>query len=268
MGQESGNVQAWASKFENLVGEVMSHVRFPMLSPRQVADLLRSPLITKFPGFFFEKMADAMTFHSRDRGDLIQHLMETPETRLLITPRLYTSETWGALLAIENYPSFPTFGVRTLVFSSPSSMSEAESETPMEWSVDLYPKGVRFKKLYLIALHGTVELPESTVQSVRLSVSSRTKQECRTLIGVLLYGVKDGIEYVRSVVQKNFVFSAEECILNIDSLVPYDDLNGQACSNRYYTISQSSSTPSTYLVGSRNDVFKIHIILLPISVKL
>jgi len=246
----------WSSCFERMVIEVMSHVRFPMLSPPQLAELVLSPLTRRFKNFFMEKMADAMTFHHPDRGEGIQRLVQTPEGRLQMTPRIYTTETWGSMLAIENYSSFPTYGVRTLLFSNPASLSKAESDPAMEWSVDLYPKGIWFQKWYLIAWHGTVELPESTIQSVRLAVSSRTNQECRTSIGILLYGLKDGIEYVQSVVQKHFVFSEGERILNIDALVPYDDLNG-------HPTRCISASPSKYLVGTRNDVFKIHVVLLP-----
>lgn len=254
---------SWLSRFKHMVCEVMSHVRFPMLSPRQLADLLLSPLIRRFQGFFFEKMADAMAFHSPDKGTRAPRLIQTSEGRLHTTPRLYTTETWGALLAIEDYNNFPTYAARTLLFSSPAGLSEAEAEPAMEWSVDLYPKGVWFKKLYLIAWHGTVELPESTIQSVRLSVSSRTNQECRTSVGILLYGVKDGIEYVRSVVQKTFVFSDDERVLNIDHVVPYDELNGSLTHQPFHRGVKTDHKSFTYLVGTRNDVFKMHVMLLP-----
>lgn len=47
-----------------LVVEVMSHVRFPMMSPRQLADLLLSPLTKTYKEFFVERMAIGMAFHS------------------------------------------------------------------------------------------------------------------------------------------------------------------------------------------------------------
>lgn len=49
---------------EQLVVEVMSHVRFPMMSPRQLADLLLSPLTKTYKEFFVERMAIGMAFHS------------------------------------------------------------------------------------------------------------------------------------------------------------------------------------------------------------
>lgn len=47
-----------------LLQDVMSHIRFPMMSPRQLAELLLSPLTTKYKEFFIERMAIGMAFHS------------------------------------------------------------------------------------------------------------------------------------------------------------------------------------------------------------
>jgi len=49
---------------EQLVVEVMSHVRFPMMSPRQLADLLLCPLTKTYKEFFVERMTIGMAFHS------------------------------------------------------------------------------------------------------------------------------------------------------------------------------------------------------------
>ncbi|GAB6029236.1 BTB POZ domain containing [Chamberlinius hualienensis] len=251
-GDRSSN---WSLCFASLVSEVMSHIRFPMLQPIQVAQLLLSPLVIRFNNFFFEKMADAMSFHTRANDDRMQRLKSTPNGRLSLTPRLYTVETWGAMLAIDDFFNFPTYGVRTLLFSSPASLA-TDREPTMDWSVDLFPKGVWFKKLYLISYYGMIELPENIIQTVRLSVSSRTNQKCRISIGILLYNIKDGVEYVRSVVHKNFHFTAEERVLNVDNLVPYNHLNDPSGYG-------PNGSASSYMAGSKMDSFKIHVILLP-----
>ncbi|KAG8233132.1 hypothetical protein J437_LFUL010362, partial [Ladona fulva] len=49
---------------EQLVTEVMSYIRFPMMSPRQLAELLLSPLTKAYKEFFVERMAIGMSFHS------------------------------------------------------------------------------------------------------------------------------------------------------------------------------------------------------------
>lgn len=58
---------------EQLVVEVMSHVRFPMMSPRQLADLLLSPLTKTYKEFFVERMAIGMAFHSGAIYDELTH---------------------------------------------------------------------------------------------------------------------------------------------------------------------------------------------------
>lgn len=46
------------------VHAVMRHIRFPMMTPRQLADLLLFPLIRQYKDFFVDRMAVGMSFHS------------------------------------------------------------------------------------------------------------------------------------------------------------------------------------------------------------
>lgn len=54
------------SYLEPLVYEVMAHVRFPMMSPRQLAELLVNPLTIKYKEFFIERMSIGMSFHNSE----------------------------------------------------------------------------------------------------------------------------------------------------------------------------------------------------------
>jgi BTB/POZ domain-containing protein 17 len=58
--------------FENTMANytrtAMLCVRFPMMSPRQLADLLLSPLVTKYKDFFLDRLALGMAFHSNDKA--------------------------------------------------------------------------------------------------------------------------------------------------------------------------------------------------------
>lgn len=64
------------------------------------------------------------------------------------------------------------------------------------------------------------------MQTVRLSVRCKSEDdtEVRVQIGVLLAGLADGVEHVRAVARRNYVFSDRDKILNIDDLIPYNDL--------------------------------------------
>lgn len=239
--------------FANLVTEVMSYVRFPMMCPRQLASLLVHTLTSRFKDFFVERMALAMTFHSNQNDERVFNFLQKEDGRLLFTPRLYTAEKWSASLNIENYPSLPTYGVRTLVFTTPASFAEYHSSHSFEWTVDIYPKGVWFKKFYLIVWQGTLEIPESVSKTVRLSLTQKDPEDiARVSVGILICGKQDGLEHVRRVVQKNFVFSDEERMLNINDLVPYEDLNDLRAGR------------SPYLIGPNSDCLKLHVVITPL----
>lgn len=239
--------------FASLVTEVMSFVRFPMMSPRQLASLLIHSLTSRFKDFFIEQMALAMAFHSNQNDVRVLSILQKDDGCLLFTPRLYTAEKWSASLCIENYPSLPTYGVRTLVFTTPASFAFLKSNHTFEWTVDIYPKGVWFKKFYLIVWQGTLEIPESVSKTVRLSLSQKYPDDiARVSVGILICGKQDGLEHVRRVVKKNFVFSDEERMLNINDLVPYEDLNDLRVGR------------SPYLIGPNSDCLKLHVVITPL----
>lgn len=76
------------------------------------------------------------------KWDRVGEVVESGDeaSRLLFTPRLYTTEQWSAGLTVDNLPDLPPFHTRTLVFSTPASASEQEGEAQLEWIVELYPK--------------------------------------------------------------------------------------------------------------------------------
>ncbi|KAF0294582.1 BTB/POZ domain-containing protein 17 [Amphibalanus amphitrite] len=79
-----------------LVEEVMLHVRFPMMTPRQLAELLLVPLTSRHKDFFVERMAMGMSFHS-GHWERVRELIRTGRPgRQLFTPRVYTDEQWSA----------------------------------------------------------------------------------------------------------------------------------------------------------------------------
>lgn len=61
--EEGLDAETVESYLESLVYEVMSHIRFPMMSPSQLADLLIHPLTQKYKEFFVERMGIGMAFH-------------------------------------------------------------------------------------------------------------------------------------------------------------------------------------------------------------
>lgn len=78
-------IEAQEDPNENLVRQVFSYVRFPMMTPRQLADLLLCSLTQRYKEFFVERMAIAMAFHS---GECTPNLTETLTPTFATIPNL------------------------------------------------------------------------------------------------------------------------------------------------------------------------------------
>lgn len=194
--------------------------------------------------------------------ELVREVLQTDEGRLLFTPRLYTADTWSTLLTVENFPLLPAYHTRTLVFSSRSSLAEHAGDHACEWVVDVYPKGVWFRKFYLIVWQGTVEIPESVLRTVRLSIMCRDPPPAghtRVKVGILIHGVQDGVEHIRTVIERNHHFGETDKVLNFDDLLSFDELNNPPGGTA------SGGTNSPYLVGHNRDILKLHIVIAPLS---
>ncbi|KAH7982174.1 hypothetical protein HPB52_003366 [Rhipicephalus sanguineus] len=242
-----GNEEA----FGQLVSQVMAHVRFPMLTLDELDGLLSHPLVVRFQSIFFDRLVIALDFQTRARTNGFWR--QWPE---LMVPRIYTSDTWSASLCIDNYPCRTRFGVHTLIFMTPGSLSGALADKLLEWTVDVYPKGVLFHRFLLIALRETLEGPESQTKTVRLSLtSSRFNEDTTVVVSILVSGMQDGVEHVRTVVQREHTFTQESRMLNLDDLVPYAELN------------DVPRGASPFLVGPHCDLFRLRISITPLCRK-
>lgn len=244
-------------RMDKLVESVMSYIRFPMMTPRELSDLLLSPLIKKYKEFFIDRMAIGMTFHS-GHEDRVQQICGTEEGRLLFSPRLYTSDSFSALLSIDNVSSLPSYHTSTFVFSSHISAAECESDKVNEWVVDIYPKGVWFRKCFLIVWQGTLEVPEEIMSTIRLSLTCRDLREkkLRVQIGLLLYGRQGDKDHIKNVVQVVHYFTPQNRVLNINDIIPFHELNPQAIGG--------DIACSHYLVGPNKDQLKMNIVITPL----
>ncbi|KAI5634239.1 BTB/POZ domain-containing protein [Phthorimaea operculella] len=163
--------------WDHLVVTVFSHVRFPMMCPNQLAKLLLCPLTQEHKDFFMERMAIAMSYQS-GQLERVASVQESEGGRLLFTPRLYTEDTWGSLATVDNFHSLPSYHTRTFIFSTRATIAAASAATPaLEWTLDLYPKGVWFQKSLMIVWGGTYDVPEVVLRTVRISITSQSVPE-------------------------------------------------------------------------------------------
>ena len=127
----------------------------------------------------------------------------------------------------------------------------------------MHPKGVWFRKFYLIIWQGTVEVPESVLSTVRVSVTCKDPpsdgEDLRVKVGILITGIQDGVEHVMNVIQRNHRFSENDKVLNLDDILAFDELN----ENLIDTKGEKNLSP--YLVGPNRDVLKIHVVIAPLS---
>lgn len=130
--------------------------------------------------------------------------------------------------------------------------------------IDLYPKGVWFRKFFLIVWQGTVEVPESVLRTVRVSVTCKDPpnkgEDLRVKVGILITGTQDGVEHVMAVFQRNHHFSLKDKVLNLDDILAFDELN-----DTLLNTSGKPRPPSPYLVGPNRDLLKLHIVIAPLS---
>lgn len=283
--------------WETLVAAVFSHVRFPMMCPNQLANLLLCPLTQEHKDFFMERMAIAMSYQS-GQYERVSEVQQTEAGRMLFTPRLYTEDTWGSVLAVDNFHSLPCYHTWTFIFSTRPSVSDVAPQDKLtEWTVDLYPKGVWFRKSLLIVWAGTYDVPEVVLRTVRISITCRNcptgtvneygeaeqpEPDVRVKIGILVWGVQKGVEHISSVIERVHRFSAQNRVLNIDGALDFDELNTplyrpapaspatpapppphhKLCSK----CSDTSENPEPlHLLGPNRDQLRIQVVIMPLT---
>ncbi|XP_018319328.1 BTB/POZ domain-containing protein 17 isoform X2 [Agrilus planipennis] len=237
----------------NLVESIMQSIRFTMMSPAELADLILLPLVKRYSSFFLDKMALGMAYHF---GTLKGDKEIDP---VQFTPRLYTCDRYSTILSIEKVRDLPSYHVSTFVFSTHMSTCESDSDKISEWTVDVYPKGVWFKKCLLIVWQGTLEVPEEIKPTVRLSLTCREpkKEDFKVRVGILLYGLQGGVQHVLQVVEKECYFNPTNKIMVVDDLLPFEELNPPTSKSHKYR--------SPYLIGSDQNELKINLIITPLS---
>jgi len=246
-----GGEENIAIHMERLTLACIEHVRFPMMSPSQLADLLLSPLIIHHMEPLVSRMAAAMAYH-RNAEDAVSNLLKYRNGDRLLTPRLYTEDKYCASLSVDYFPQLPVYHCRSLVFSSHESTADHSGEAQVDWTVDLYPKGVWFQKCSMIFTSGTIEVPERVLRTVRASVSTKYEfEEKRVKIGVLVVGEQEGYIHIRHVRTANYIFSKNDQIVNFDDLLSFDELNDQ-------------KVKSNFLSGVNKESLKIHITITPL----
>jgi hypothetical protein len=241
---------------DRYVHTLLPHIRFPMMTPAQLADLILNPLAETHMELLVEKIRMAMAYHKNQKFDY------SLDSRLF-TPRLYTTEKFCAALTVNHYFNLQSYTVRSLLFSTASSIAAnvSHSETggqpneeTYDWTVDCFPKGVWIQKCLTVYKPSGVEVPGRVLRTVRVAISTRAEAEQmkRVKIGLLLYGTQDDFEHVREVVTRNYFFSENDQVLNFDEVLDYFDL-------------MDMRDKSKFLTGPTKEELKIKVVITPLT---
>ncbi|XP_044756355.1 BTB/POZ domain-containing protein 17 isoform X2 [Coccinella septempunctata] len=237
---------------------VMQHVRFPMMKPREIADLLRSPLVKENTEFFMERMSISVELHSGSRENIEASWLE--ENQHLIQPRLYTAENYSAIIWIEDFTSLPKFHVVSCDFQTDCSVFEDRNcSERSRWVAHFHPKGILFDPCYLIRWQGRYEIPEKVLPTVRLSISS--KRLCKPgkfKFSILVYGVRGDIEHVMTVKSEIHYITDVNKYINIDNVIPFQFLNPSEGETQH-------DYDNTNFTGMHSKELKLQIIVTRIS---
>lgn len=249
----------------SLTEHVMSFIRYPMILPRQMAQLLMVPVVKQNKDFFVDKMAAAMEYNlvkMEKQSELIyaEHVLEC-------TPRLYTCERWGNSFrvrtkTIPNYQSIK----REIVTRSSLFDREREVDEESNWEIEMYLKGMCFGKAMLMSWRGSIELPEVIIKTVRATIKLKLRPEDigkvarHVRVAILVYAVQNKIVHVVTVVQKVVLFNTNQNLITIDDLMVYDAVNQPTINEDLIHI---NDTNVSYFMSDRIPL-KFHVIITPV----
>uniref|UniRef100_A0A182K4M6 BTB domain-containing protein n=1 Tax=Anopheles christyi TaxID=43041 RepID=A0A182K4M6_9DIPT len=245
------------SAINKLIDDVLVHVRFAMMSLPQLANVLMSTASVRLlKEFYVARVADGMNFHSHHL-EIVSAIRASEMGELQFTPRLYTSDLWSLEIAVDCFHKVEKYSSVASVFFTPTTFSDVDEESN-GWDVEFFPLGVRYKPAQLIGIYSAAtnrEIPESIIRTVRLRITSqsRMRNERRYMIGVLICGMMNEQEYVRNCHVRMAYFSYDQRVLNIDNLIPFEEL--QMGTRKY----------SQYMVGVEHNTIKIKVVIVPLN---
>lgn len=234
--------------------KLLKNIRFPMLSSIQLSELVKDPLMSSdLPWYeeFLPIISACRDYHLSGENDRHHGTLNCVLTGSMLTPRYYMNEKWITSLTVDNFASMPSYTSKAMVFSTPLSNSEADQTNMYEWVVELFPKGVQYKKCVLLGLWRNMEVNGATYNIVRMTLTLKSnfdsllKKVNRGVITVLIKSCQDQVEYIKFRMERRIVLE-KDCIYHLDDIVPFADLQ---------------NFESEYLHGQNNEKFTIYIFI-------
>lgn len=122
----------------------------------------------------------------------------------------------------------------------------------MTWEIEFFPRGVRYNKAKMV---WGEDVPGCSLNTVRLRVTCKHQNigEERFKIAVLIVGMQNQIMHIRTVVERTEYFSDTSRVVNLDNLLPYEELE------------HTSLYLSPHLTGTARNTLTLHVVITPMG---
>lgn len=120
-----------AQNLRDMLRSIFIHIRYPMMSPRDLANLVLKPTAKQDAEFFIERIANGLTFHAGN-SECIEGIKRSTDGALQFTPRLYTSDTYGLSMNVPDFENVENYQRFAGCFFSLRSLSEQEESVVPE----------------------------------------------------------------------------------------------------------------------------------------
>ncbi|XP_068141188.1 BTB/POZ domain-containing protein 17 [Drosophila tropicalis] len=237
--------------FMELIEQTVIHIRFGMMTPTEVAHLLIEPLIEYHKEFLVNRIAIGMSYQS-GQEDRVREVRHSEYGELQFTPRLYWNDTWSVGIDVHNFDEIEDYKNYVTCFFSQRHIAETEDEPSMTWEIEFFPRGVRYNKAKMV---WGEDVPGCLLNTVRLRVTCKKHHigEERFKIAVLIVGVQNKITHIRTVVERTEYFTDIDRVINIDNLLPYEELE------------HTSLYLSPHLTGNQRNTLSLHVVITPMG---
>ncbi|EDW51426.1 BTB/POZ domain-containing protein 17 [Drosophila sechellia] len=238
--------------FMELIEQTVSHIRFGMMTPRQLSHLLMNPLVEYHKEFLVERIAIGMSYQS-GHEDRVREVRATESGKLQFTPRLYWNDTWSVDIDVHNFTAIEDYKNYVTCFFSQRHIAETEEDDPcMTWEIEFFPRGVRYNKAKMV---WGEDVPGCSLNTVRLRVTCKHQNigEERFKIAVLIVGMQNQIMHIRTVAERTEYFSDTSRVVNLDNLLPYEELE------------HTSLYLSPHLTGTARNTLTLHVVITPMG---
>lgn len=114
-----------------LIESIVVHIRFAMMSPQELSQLLLQPIVKMHTEYFSERTSIGMSYQS-GQDDLVAKIRATDTGQLQFTPRLYTSDTYSLSMDIPYFEKIENYQTFCACFFSQITFSEYHRELHIE----------------------------------------------------------------------------------------------------------------------------------------